>query len=153
MARIIEAVGGVAHALKVYDKRLRIRWSHEKKKWAIERIVPKGARYLLVPPVVYERIPGTKKLFKEKLLPEYSDRRICWDSKTSIIAYCKKVTWDVYDAIVSSDCRRATAQERVKSVEDARVDEIEYKHRDRAREAYKFMRWANGRTLGAGRLR
>lgn len=153
MPRIVKAQNGVVQALRAYDRKLRVRWSHEKKKWAIERSVPRSVWPHLVPPVVFERIPGTK-FFKEHLLAEFSEKRICWDSKTEVVAYCKNITWDVFQAIVNSDCRRVgSVNARVNALEKARVSEAQRRDYDRMREAYKYLRWAENRKGGAGRLK
>ena len=153
MPRIVKAQGGVVQALRAYDRKLRVRWSHEKKKWAVDRVVPRSLWDRMVPPVAFERIPGTK-MFRETVAPEFSEKRICYDSRTQVVLYCNVLTWDVFEALVNADCRRVGGiNDRVKALESAKASDQARRDRDRMREAYKYLRWAENRKGGAGRLK
>lgn len=141
------ASGGVVDALKRYDRNLNVRWSWEKKKWAVESPTLRPDK--VVPPVRFERIPGTTQ-YLEVMAPPYSEKRICFDRKTNVLFWIKKLTWDIVELVIESDVKRFKRREDFfKSVEkqDAvREKEVESYEKDMKREAYKFYRWAYNRS-------
>ncbi len=134
--RIIEACGPVVEALKRYDPGLRVRWSHEKKKWAVDakfflpnpNVLPKPVRFLEIGP----------DQWLETLLPEYSERNIQYRDHTYVVCWARKVDWPLLRAVASRDAQKfkkglagaldqemasqAIAKEKTaKSVKDERV--------------------------------
>jgi len=91
MARsdIVLASGGVVRALKSYDRGLRVRWSWEKQKWAVESKVDRSD--LMVPPTRFVPIQGIKGFYREELLPEKSDRSICYRDRYNVILWSTAV--------------------------------------------------------------
>jgi hypothetical protein len=100
--RIIEARGPVVEALKRYDSGLRVRWSFEKQKWAIEARVMNGRRDKLLPPVTWERVAETDQ-WREKIMPELSERYISFHSGTYVIGWVKEITPSLLRMVRSKD--------------------------------------------------
>lgn len=105
MSRIIEARGPVVEALKRYDPGLRVRWSHEKKKWAIDAPYNIPNPNEIAKPVKFYRV-GEGDHWLETLLPEYSERNFEYKDKRYVVAWAKKVTWSLLQAIANHDTYR-----------------------------------------------
>lgn len=105
MSRIIEARGPVVEALQRYDPGLRVRWSHEKEKWAVDAKFDLPNPNVLPKPVKFFRV-GAGDFWQEVLLPEYSERNIQYTDHTYVVCYAKKVDWPLLWAIVNRDSHR-----------------------------------------------
>lgn len=133
-------------AIKRYDRGLDVRWSWERKKWCLE------ARMLrpdLMPKPVKWVFDGGRQV--EKLLPLYSDRRICFERGTHIVCWFTTIDRPILDMLVESDVgrlrRRRDFLKQVEisdALEEKEAGRFEADHR---REAYKFFRWACNRTV------
>jgi hypothetical protein len=132
--RLRLAQGGIVEALKAYDRTLRVRWSFEKNKWCIE--TPHLMPHKMVPPVVYETIPGTKQRV-EHLLAEASDRYIWYRDKMAPVLFCSELTWDVYIEVVKSDQARYRSRnelhQRIADIENAPHPDAKRQREDRVR--------------------
>lgn len=107
MSRILLARGPAVEALRRYDPGLRVRWSHEKQKWAVDAPLIKGGDTIevLPPPVRYERV-GEGDQFVEHLLPEYSERKMQFKDQRYVVCYSKTTDWPLFSAVVQHDGHR-----------------------------------------------
>lgn len=103
--KIIEARGPVVDALKRHDPGLRVRWSHEKREWAVDAPFKVPDNAWMVPPVFFERVGNTDN-YIEHLLPEYSDRNISYQDRRYVIVWSKTVDWRLYRKIVNLDSHK-----------------------------------------------
>lgn len=148
MPRIIAADGPVAAALKRYDPDLRVRWSWERKAWAVEAKVKH--RYGIVPPVFFLR-DDASGLWNERLLPEHSDRYICYRDSTYIILWAKVLDARVLQAVVDRDSNRVGGEDGLVDHFDADVRRVQWERdasehtlvSERSREAYDRLRFLN----------
>lgn len=142
MQELIRAAGPAAAALRRYDRNLDIRYSWERRKWAVT--VRTRLKGMVPPPVRYERVGG---IFVTHLLPEKSERYISFHTKTIAVAYVDHVTTSVVDQIVASDSWRRgnSATRRVREVEEARVRGATTDKKARSREARKFLSFMHRR--------
>lgn len=95
-----------------YDPGLRVRWSHEKGRWAVDaayRFDGANPRDWLTPPVRYERVADLD-MYVEHLLPEYSERSIEFHDRRYVVCFAKHVDWRLYGAVVYRDCHRGEGQ-------------------------------------------
>ena len=144
---IIKPFGGVSRAIAAYDRNIRVRWSHEKKKWVVEAPVKRSD--LMIPPIKF--VPtGVKGQYHERLLPELSDRRICYRDRFDPLFWCKILTWEAFDVLVKSDTQRFNSREAFLKYTDREQagrekvdqDEINSYNRDvsdQAQDKYKFL--------------
>lgn len=142
---VIPRASGALRAILAYDRSLRVRWSWERRCWAIEAKVLRPE--LMAPPVRFIPIPGTQ-LAREQLLPELSDKNICYRHKTSILAFTPVVDMRAFEVVVDSDGQRSrrSLSQRVEDVEAFRTVEFARQRKERAREARKFLNWSHNRT-------
>lgn len=101
-------------SLKRYDNTLRVRWSYEKGKFAIEQKCP---RSVLFKPVKYMKT-GNGDGLKEVMEPEYSERYIQYHDAYSTIIYCKVCSLAVLEQVRSMDLARSHRLKRVKDEAD-----------------------------------
>lgn len=148
--RIIEARGPVVDALKRYDPGLRVRWSFEKKKWAVD--APLKDRRDIAPPVFYERLPGNQYI--EHLLPEKSERYINYHSGRYPVCFAVKLNKALLPAIAQRDQVRMRGAFVGKYVEGLR-QERDFKERgrekradERAREGYELLKFIQRKNPG-----
>lgn len=141
--RIIEARGPVVNQLKRYDPGLRIRWSWEKKKWAVEAPVRRQDK--LVPPVFYE--PVGEGEWIEHILPELSERYITYQEKMYVICWTKNLDTRLVDAVVKRDSNRISGN-YLASIDRKIIDYYGKKKVDeakrtdeRCREAWDLMKY------------
>lgn len=135
--RIIRATGPVADALRRYDPELDVRYSWERRRWAI---VFRTRRPDLIPkPVVWTE---TEAGPAESLAPEYSEAYISYKTKTYPAGYVKRLGWPAYENIVNSDTQlRGSVAGKLKELEEKREKEYAAQKKDRYKEARKFMNW------------
>ncbi len=158
MSRVICASGPVVEALRRHDHGLRVRWSFEKKKWAVEAPIRRGDG--LVPPVVYERVGQTDQ-WMECLMPELSDRYISFHDGRYIVCWSEILDWRLYHAVVLADTsrmrggivgehRRAMAdrQEAGLKARRARADERSYLAYDKFRFLNRKQPWNDPAPTG-----
>lgn len=105
MSAIIEARGPVIEALRRYDPGLRVRWSHEKKCWAVDAPFTHPNPNVIPKPIKFQRI-GNGDYWIETLLPEYSERNIQYRDRRYVVCWAKRVTHRLLDAIVKRDGQR-----------------------------------------------
>lgn len=91
----------IVERLKTYDRRLRLRWSREKRVFVLER---KTNPRWLPRPVVYKR-DGIGRVIEERA-PEYSDRYIQFKDGFIEIMKLRRVDDRVLMALYESDTRR-----------------------------------------------
>ena len=144
---IVKPFGGVSRAIASYDRNIRVRWSHEKEKWVVEAPVKRSD--LMIPPITFVPI-GIKGQYYEKLLPELSDRRICYRDRFDPLFWCRTLTWEAFEVLVKSDTHRFKSREdflRYTDKEQAKREmesqvEIDDYNRDvseQAQDKYKFL--------------
>ena len=147
MPEIVLASGGIVEALKAYDPGIRVRMSHEKKKWCVE--APHKRPDMMVPPVVFTTIPGTKTRV-ESLLPWLCDRAIAFRDRMQIILWTDILTWDVYKAVVQADTQKYRSRnelfERVENAEAQSAKEDRSDKETRVKEARKRFKWEVNRN-------
>ncbi len=105
MSRIIEARGPVVEALRRYDSGLRVRWSHEKKQWAVDAPFNLPNPNVIPKPVKFYRI-GSGDHWVETLLPEYSERNIQYKDRRYVVCWVKRLTPALVPAIARRDAQR-----------------------------------------------
>ena len=135
--RLIRATGPVADALRRYDPEIDVRYSWERRRWAI---VFRTRRPDLIPkPVVWTE---TKAGPVESLAAENSEAYISYKTKTYPAGYVKRLGWPAYENIVRSDTQmRGGVAAELKKIEENREAEYAAQKKDRYREARKFMNW------------
>ena len=134
---LIRATGAVADALRRYDPELDIRYSRERKQWAI---VFRTRRPDLIPPPVSPI--KTAASFTEELLPEKSEAYISYRTKTFPAGYVKKLGWPAYSKIIASDTvLRGSVRKRLDELKTVREREQQRQARDRWKEARTYMNW------------
>ncbi len=139
--RLIRATGAVADALRRYDPEIDVRYSWERRRWAI---VFRTRRPDLIPkPVIWTE---TEAGPVESLAAEHSEAYISYKTKTYPAGYVKKLGWPAYENIVRSDTQmRGGVASELKRMADAREAAYQAQKKDRHLEARKFMNW-HGRT-------
>jgi hypothetical protein len=106
MPRIIEASGPVVAALKRYDPGLRVRWSWEKRKWAVDAPFAESTDPRAIPkPVRFEQVDGTGH-WVARLMPEYSERNIQFRDNRYVVCWAKRLTPALVSAIAKRDSHR-----------------------------------------------
>ena len=127
----------VVAALKRYDKNLDVRWSWQKKAWAI---VTRPLRPDLIPAPM--RWMQTAAGWVEARLPEKSEAYVSFRTKTMPVGYVKHLSWDLVRQITTTDTWRngRVARQLQKMQEAAERDRMRVA-RDRWREARKYMNW------------
>lgn len=139
--RVLRATGAVADALRRYDPDIDVRYSWERRQWAI---VFRTRRPDLIPPPV--RPVMTAGGVVEELLPERSEAYISYQTKTFPAAYVPKLSWNAMDSIVASDTRlNGSVRRQMRDLKIAREAEAKRKAKDRWKEARSYMNW-HGRT-------
>jgi hypothetical protein len=134
---LIRATGPVAAALRRYDPNLDVRYSWERRSWAISF---RTRRPDLIPRPVRPEITGSGII--EHLMPERSEAYISYRTKTYPAAYVKKLSWNTFERIVASDVgRNGSVTNQVKEIQAARDAEIHRQNKDRWKEARSFMNW------------
>lgn len=96
-----EMRGPVVEALQRYDPGLRVRWSPERKKWALDAPFLKADPNWIERPVVFEK--GLDGIWKERLLPENSERYILHRDKRYAVCYVDKVDERLLDVVTNRD--------------------------------------------------
>lgn len=102
--------------LKNHDPNLRVRWSYEKGKFAIEE---KTDRRFLYKPVKYVKTGYGDKL-KEVTLPEKSDIYIQYHDSYSTIIYCSHCSKSVLEQIYRMDMARSAEKKKLSREADER---------------------------------
>ncbi len=139
--QVIRATGAVADALRRYDPNLEVRYSWERKSWAIAF---RTRRPDLIPPPIKAVPLGMTSMdgFVEELLPEKSEAYISYRTKTYPAAYVKRLSWKTYEGLISSDTQlQGSVKRQMKHLEEQRDIEYFRKKQDRYREARSFMNW------------
>jgi len=135
--RLVRATGAVADALRRYDPDIDVRYSWERRRWAI---VFRTRRPDLIPKPV--RWVETKTGPVETLAPENSEAYISYKTKTYPAGYVKRLGWPAYENIVRSDTQmRGGVASELQKLEDKREAEYAAAKKDRYKEARKFMNW------------
>jgi hypothetical protein len=127
----------VVAALKRYDKNLDVRWSWQKRMWAV---VTRPLRPDLIPaPMKWVQ---TATGWMEGRLPEKSEAAVSFRTKTMPVGYVKHLSWDLVRQIIETDTWRngRIAKQLAKMQEAAERDRMRVS-RDRWREARKYMNW------------
>ena len=127
--RVIRATGAVAAALRRYDPNIDVRYSWERRSWAI---VFRPRRPDLIPPPVY--VDGR--------MAEQSEAHISYRTKTQPVGYVKKLSWQAAERIISADTARVgPLAKQVAGMQAGRDAEYRRQSKDRFKEARKFMNW------------
>lgn len=147
------AQGSGVAALKRYDPTLRVRWSFEKKAWAVDAPYKKFDAQFLPAPVRYVQ-SGT--IVEEKLLPELSERRILYRDKRYLVCATKVLDRRLLYAVVAHDTHR-NKRGAVGTFEDLRKEEKEQESREAARRkdervygAWDYYRYLNRKHEDGG---
>jgi hypothetical protein len=141
MVRLLRPQGYVVDALRRYDPNLDIRWSWEKRKWAI---VVRPLRPELIPaPIRYAK---TSVGWVEEKLPERSEAAISYRTETMPVGYFEKITWSVLGDIIENDTWRKgrVARQLQAMAEKAEADRKKVEA-DRRKEAWKYLRWRDNK--------
>ena len=139
--QMIRATGAVADALRRYDPNLEVRYSWERKSWAIAF---RTRRPDLIPPPVRPTALGEHAGagFVDELLPEKSEAYISYRTKTYPAAYVKRLSWHTYEGLIKSDTQlQGSVKRQMKHLEEQRDIEYLRKKQDRYRGARDYMRW------------
>lgn len=134
--RLIRATGAVADALRRYDRNLDVRYSWERRRWAITFRTRRPD--LLPKPVVFQETEGG---VVERLMPEKSEAYVSYYTRTYPAAYVDRLNWEVYQRIVESDTMREGVARKLKSMSFARDMEYKRQSKDRWKEARSYMNW------------
>lgn len=127
--RIIRATGAVAAALRRYDPNIDVRYSWERRSWAI---VFRPRRPDLIPPPVYG----------DGRLAEQSEAHISYRTKTQPVGYVKKLNWQAVERIIAADTTRAgPLSKQMASMQAQRDAGYGRQAKDRYKEARKYMNW------------
>lgn len=141
----------VKEAIKRIDPKLRLRWSKEKKSFALERKT--DYRGLLPKPVYYRRDGDG---IRELLCPEDSERYISYHDGYVPILYTRNVDGRLIYKLHLSDSFRH-GRRFVKAIEDAEEGaQIEQERkeseltREMSGEVYDRLQWAHGERMAVG---
>ena len=127
--RIIRATGAVAEALRRYDPNVDVRYSWERRSWAI---VFRPRRPDLIPPPVHG----------EGRLAELSEEHISYRTKTCPVGYVKKLSWNVAEKMIASDtARNGALAKQTAALQAGRDADAGRQAKDRYKEARKYMNW------------
>lgn len=151
--RIQLARGPAVAALQRYDPGLRVRWSHEKGKWAVDAPYGNGP-VALPPPVRYERIGDTNQ-YVEHLMPEYSERYIGFKDRRYVVCFAKTVDWPLFSAIVQRDSHRQSKRavglfdKVMREQQEAKARQEQYERSERVYQGWDRFKF-DRRKLGPG---
>lgn len=101
---VIEASGPWVKALKRYDPGLRVRWSYEKNKWAVDAPFKSDNPDWCTPPVAHEQLANGQ--WVERVLPFRSEKYIQYRSKRYVVCWTTHIDRRVFNAIVEKDTYR-----------------------------------------------
>lgn len=134
---VIRATGAIADALRRYDPELDIRYSWERRQWAI---VYRTRRPDLLPPPVKNVLTEAGTI--EILMPEKSEIYISYRTKTYPAAYVPKLSWNVFHKIIASDTMlRGSVKSQMQQLKQAKAVEARRVAKDRWKEARTYMNW------------
>ena len=138
---LIRATGPVADALRRYDPNIDVRYSWERRSWAISFRTRRPD--LIPPPVRVKPLGDTAGAgFVEELLPEKSEAYISYRTKTYPAAYVKRLSWHALERIVQSDVgRNGSVKSQLKKIMADREAADHARSKDRWKEARSFMNW------------
>lgn len=94
-------------ALRRYDPGLRVRWSPEKKKWAVTAPFNAPNPNVIPKPVRFVRVGTAGDFYEEVLLPENSERNIQYRTRTYVICWATRLTPALIPAIAQRDSHRS----------------------------------------------
>lgn len=127
----------VVAALKRHDKNLDVRWSWQKRMWAI---VTRPLRPDLIP--VPMKWAKTAAGWVDERLPERSEAAVSFRTQTMPVGYVKNLSWDLVRQIVTTDTwRNGRVAKQLKAMQEAAERDRMRVARDRWKEARKFMNW------------
>lgn len=101
---IREARGPVVAALKRYDPGLRVRWSPEKQRWAVDAPFKLAPLEWCVPPVRFVETSQGRR--RARLLPENSEAYIQYHSKRYVVCWVKRLDMRLVRAVIERDSHR-----------------------------------------------
>lgn len=134
--RLIRASGAVADALRRYDRNLDVRYSWERRQWAITYRTTRPD--LLPKPVRFTESEGG---VLESLMPEKSEAYISYRTRTYPAAYVPKLSWDLYKKMIAADSMRRNVKTRLKDLAVKREAEYKLQQKDRWKEARSYLNW------------
>lgn len=135
--RLIRATGAVAEAMRRYDPELDVRYSWERRQWAI---VYRTRRPDLIPPPV--KNIHTEGGWLEELLPEKSEAYISYRTKTYPAGYVRRLGWSAYERLIQSDTMlRGSVRKQLQKLKDEREIEQRRQSQERWKEARTFINW------------
>lgn len=135
--KLIRATGAVADALRRYDRDLDVRYSWERRQWAITFRTRRPD--LIPPPVKVVPVAGG---WQEEVLPEKSEAYISYQTKTFPAGYVKRLSWKAYEGIVQSDTMlRGSVKRQMTALKNVREAEYKRQSKDRWKEARSYMNW------------
>ena len=116
----------IAEELKRYDNKLRVRWSHEKGKFVIERKVPWLLRWMLPRPIIARHYDNSTRRVVEVLAPGDSDRRIAYNDGYVEVCQASRLDRRLFWFLYQGDTqRRRKNWLRDLELEEKRVEERE----------------------------
>lgn len=138
---LIRATGPVADALRRYDPNIDVRYSWERRSWAISFRTRRPD--LIPPPVRVKPLGDTAGAgFIEELLPEKSEAYISYRTKTYPAAYVKRLSMHALERIVECDTsRNGSVKSHLKKIMAEREAAAHAQSKDRWKEARSFMNW------------
>ena len=134
--KVIRASGAVADALRRYDSNLDVRFSWERRMWAITY---RTRRPDLMPKPV--RFTETEAGVIESRLPEKSEAYISYHTRTFPALWVSHLNWDVFKRVVESDGMRSNVNKRLKEMAIKRDLAYKAQQKDRWKEARSYMNW------------
>ncbi len=138
---LIRATGPVADAIRRYDPNIDVRYSWERRCWAIAF---RTRRPDLIPPPVRSIALGDRMSsgFVDELLPEKSEAYISYRTKTLPAAYVKRLSMHALERIVQCDTgRNGSVKSQLKKIMADREAAAHAVSKDRWKEARSFMNW------------
>ena len=127
----------VVSALKRYDPNLDIRFSWQKGKWAI---TTRPLRPDLIPPPI--RWEKGEEGWGETMLPERSEARISYRTKTMPVAYVGRLSAEAISQVIEADTwKNGRIERQLEKMQEVVERDRMIVKRDRWREARDYMKW------------
>lgn len=128
----------VVATLKRYDRHLDVRWSWQKRMWAI---VTRPLRPDLIPaPMRWAKTEAG--VWTDERLPERCEAAVSFRTKTMPVGYVKHLSWDLVRQVIGNDTwRNGRLAKQLKAMQESAERDRLRVAKDRWREARSFMNW------------
>lgn len=141
--------------LKRYDPLLRLRWSREYGRFAVDRKIPENVRRMIPPPVKYYR-DGYGR-FKTRNAPEHSERGIPYREGYAPVFYSdvcdRRLLIGVFTSDTGLDARQFIRdwENGIERQERRQKEQAKTDFEEISKDAYDHLKWADGRTVAVTR--